>query len=79
MTLGGRAGEGLRSGGGSAFVVAMSFGHFLRIEREEADGSRHFVVHLAAPKFSMELTPDREAPDKLGRGVITGSFVLRSL
>lgn len=48
----------------------MSSAHFLRIEREERDGSRHYVVHTHDPKFSMELTPDREAPDKIGRGVI---------
>ncbi len=48
----------------------MSQGNFLRIEREEHDGSRHYVVHTHDPKFSMELTPDREAPDKIGRGVI---------
>jgi len=48
----------------------MSFGNFLRIEREERDGSRHYVVHTRDPKFSMELTPDREAVDKVGRGVI---------
>jgi len=48
----------------------MSSAHFLRIEREERDGSRHFVVHTHDPKFSMELTLDREAPDKIGRGII---------
>lgn len=48
----------------------MSLGNFLRIEREERDGSRHYVVHTHDPKFSMELTPDRDAPDKVGRGVI---------
>lgn len=55
---------------GRALVVAMSLGNFLRIEREECDGSRHYVVHTHDPKFSMELTPDREAPDKVGKGVI---------
>jgi hypothetical protein len=48
----------------------MNHPHFLRIERDESGGSRHYVVHLADPKFSMELAPDREAPDKIGRGVI---------
>jgi len=48
----------------------MSLGNFLRIEREEHDGSRHYVVHTHDPKFSMELAPDREAPDKVGKGVI---------
>jgi hypothetical protein len=48
----------------------MSLGDFLRIEREERDGSRHTVVHFNDPKFSMEIAPDREAPDKVGRGVL---------
>jgi hypothetical protein len=48
----------------------MSLGHFLRIERDERDGSRHYVVHLQDPKFSMELTPDRDAADKVGKGVL---------
>jgi hypothetical protein len=48
----------------------MSFAHFVRIEREERDGSRHFVVHTEDPKFSLELTPDGMAPNKLGKGVI---------
>jgi hypothetical protein len=48
----------------------MNFSHFLRIEREGRDGSRHFVVHGHDPKFSLELTPDGTAPDKIGRGVI---------
>ena len=43
---------------------------FLRIERDERGCSRHYVVHTQNPKFSMELTPDAEAPDKIGRGVI---------
>lgn len=48
----------------------MNFSPFLRIEREGQDGSRHYVVHTHDPKFSMELTPDPAAPDKVGRGVI---------
>ena len=48
----------------------MSSSNFLRIEREEREGSRHYVVHTEDPKFSMELTPDGSAPDKIGRGVI---------
>ena len=48
----------------------MSLGDFLRIEREEGDGSRHTVVHFNDPKFSMEIAPDREAPDQVGRGVL---------
>lgn len=48
----------------------MSSSNFLRIEREERDGSRHYVVHTHDPKFSMELIPDGSAPDKIGKGVI---------
>lgn len=52
------------------FARAMNFPHFLRIEREQRDGSRHYVVHTNDPKFSMELAPDLTAPDSVGRGVI---------
>lgn len=48
----------------------MSSGNFVRIEREELDGSRHYVVHTQDPKFSMEITLDGEAADQIGRGVI---------
>ena len=48
----------------------MNFPHFLRIERDGPGRSRHYVVHTADPKFSMELAPDGAAPDKIGRGVI---------
>lgn len=48
----------------------MDFGEFLRVEREAGERSRHYVVHVKDPKFSMELIPDREAPDKIGTGVI---------
>jgi hypothetical protein len=48
----------------------MDEDHFLRIEREGSGGSRHFVVHLSDPNFSVELAPDSGAPDKIGRGVI---------
>lgn len=48
----------------------MSLGNFLRIEREQREGSRHYVVHLQDPKFSVELIPDKDAPDKVGRGVL---------
>lgn len=43
---------------------------FLRIERDNPDGSRLYVVHLQEPRFSLELTPDTNAPDKIGQGVI---------
>jgi hypothetical protein len=49
---------------------AMNFPDFLRIEREQRDGSRHYVVHTNDPKFSLELSPDGAAPDKIGQGVI---------
>jgi hypothetical protein len=48
----------------------MSFSHFLRIERDEQAGSKHYIVHTVDPRFSMELTPDRDAPDKVGKGII---------
>jgi hypothetical protein len=48
----------------------MNLSEFLRIERESRDGSRHYVVHTDDPRFTVELTPDRTAPDKIGRGVI---------
>lgn len=49
----------------------MNFAHFLRIEREGQGGkSKHYVVHVHDPKFSLELMPDKEAPDKVGKGVI---------
>lgn len=48
----------------------MNFPHFLRIEREQRGGSRHFVVHTHEPKLSLELVPDAAAPDQIGRGVI---------
>ncbi len=48
----------------------MSFSDFLRIEREDRNGAKHTVVHTHDPKFSLELTPDITAPDKIGQGVI---------
>ncbi len=48
----------------------MDFGEFLRVERESGEKSRHYVVHVKDPKFSMELLPDRDAPDKIGKGII---------
>ena len=48
----------------------MNFAHFMKIERESNGRSRHYVVHLHDPKFSMEFLPDSEAPDKVGSGVI---------
>ena len=48
----------------------MNFPHYMRIERQERGRSRHYVVHVGEPKFTMELALDMEAPDKIGRGVI---------
>ena len=48
----------------------MNFPHFVRIDRERRDGDRHYVVHTHDPKFTLELTPDADAPDHIGRGVI---------
>jgi hypothetical protein len=49
---------------------AMNFSHFVRVDREGRNGERHFVVHTHDPKFTLELTPDRDSEDKVGRGVI---------
>lgn len=48
----------------------MNSSSFLRIERDGQAGSRHYVIHRHDPKFSLELTPDGAAPDKIGKGVI---------
>ena len=48
----------------------MNYSHFLRVERDGRGRPRHYVVHTVDPKFAVELTPDCEAPDQIGRGVI---------
>jgi hypothetical protein len=48
----------------------MSSTHFVRIDRERRDGERHYVVHTHDPKFTLELTPDGGAPDRIGHGII---------
>ncbi len=48
----------------------MSSSPYLRIERDDRGGSRHYVVHTLDPKFALELAPDAAAPDRVGRGVI---------
>jgi hypothetical protein len=48
----------------------MNYSHFVRIDRERLGGERHYVVHTHDPKFTVELAADREAPDRVGRGVI---------
>lgn len=59
---------------GLSYIVPgnpMNFSHFLRIERDaEGRPSTHHVVHTHDPKFSLELLPDGEAPNKIGQGVI---------
>ena len=48
----------------------MNYPHFVRIDREGRGGEKHYVVHTHQPQFTVELSPDREAPDKVGAGVI---------
>jgi len=48
----------------------MNFSHFVRIDRERRGLERHYVVHTCDPKFTLELAPDGDAPDKVGRGII---------
>ena len=48
----------------------MNTSHFVRIDRQRCGPGRHYVVHLQDPKFTLELTPDTDAPDKVGAGVI---------
>ena len=48
----------------------MNFSHFVRIDRERRGRERHYVVHTHDPKFTVEFTPDGEAPDGVGRGII---------
>jgi hypothetical protein len=43
---------------------------FTRIDRDDRRGGRHFVVHGCDPRFALELAPDADAPDQMGRGVI---------
>lgn len=51
--------------------MAESSGHFMRVEREGPEGgARHYVVHVRDPKFAVEMTPDADASDKVGSGVI---------
>jgi hypothetical protein len=53
-----------------AAVTPMNFSHFVRIDRERRGLERHYVVHTSNPKFTLELAPDHEALDKMGKGVI---------
>jgi hypothetical protein len=51
-------------------ATPMNFSHFVRVDREGRGQPRHFVVHTHDPKFTLELLPDAEAPDRVGRGII---------
>ena len=48
----------------------MNHAHFVRIDREGRGAARHYVVHTHDPKFTLELSPDRDAADRVGRGII---------
>jgi hypothetical protein len=49
----------------------MNFPHFVRIDRDAGRGrGRHYVVHTHDPKFTLELMPDSDAPNKIGKGVL---------
>lgn len=48
----------------------MNFSSFVRVDRERHGRARHYVIHTHDPKFSLELAPDGEAPDQIGRGII---------
>ncbi len=47
-----------------------SFPYFVRIDRDGWRSAAHYVVHTHDPKFTLELAPDGEAPDRVGRGII---------
>ena len=48
----------------------MDESSFVRIEQNGPDGSKHYVIYTSDPKFALELSPDKEAPDRVGQGVI---------
>jgi len=48
----------------------MSSSPFVRIDRERRGAEHHYVVHTLDPRFTLELTPDADAPDRIGRGII---------
>jgi hypothetical protein len=50
--------------------VPETFPHFVRIDRDGGRAEAHFVVHVHDPRFTLELTPDPAAPDRIGRGII---------
>lgn len=46
------------------------FPPFVRIDRDGWRAGEHYVVHTHDPRFTLELMPDRDAPDRIGQGVI---------
>ncbi len=43
----------------------------MRVEREDDSGrTRHFVIHVREPRFTVEIIPDHDAPDHVGAGLI---------
>lgn len=50
--------------------MPANFPHFVRVDREARGCARHYVVHACDPRFTLELAPDGDAPDRMGRGVI---------
>jgi hypothetical protein len=48
----------------------MNHPHFVRVDREGRGDTRHYVVHTHDPMFTLELRPDRDAADQVGRGII---------
>ena len=50
--------------------MPANFPHFVRLDRDESASARHYVVHVHDPRFTLELTPDGEASDTVGCGVI---------
>ena len=56
----------------------MNFSHLVRVDREHRGQERHYVVHTHGPRFVLELTPDSDASDRVGRGVIKRLWVPNS-
>ena len=50
--------------------MPADFPHFVRLDRDGRGAARHYVVHLPDPRFTLELAPDGDAPDRTGGGVI---------
>jgi hypothetical protein len=50
--------------------ILMNLSRFMRIERTTDGRSRHVVVHTHDPRMVLELAPDRDSPDGMGKGVI---------